>query len=162
MAGQQPLEKLRAYLRELPPAARTLLRTELERAAARGEPVAGGDFILQALGPDEPEIPAAAPAAEPPVEEPAAQAPAAQAPATAPEPAPPQKTGEQPDRNPSRLFFAPVEPFLVDDTLNTVHRGRLPRAALEPLWQWICRDLIPGHAKAYADEMSRILLTNDR
>src|SRR4051794_12512280 len=33
-----------------------------------------------------------------------------------------------------RLFFAPFEPFLVDDAPDRKHRGRIPRACLEPIW----------------------------
>src|SRR3954469_6601996 len=110
MAGQQPLEKLRTYLRELPPAARTLLRTELQRAAARGEPLPGGDFILKALEQETTEAGA----------EPAPSVVEQTTPQPAPaQPEPPQQpnASEQADRNPSRLFFAPLEPFLVDDSL---------------------------------------------
>src|SRR5262245_37603910 len=35
---------------------------------------------------------------------------------------------------PAKLFFKPLEPFLVDDTQNHKHRGRIARKALEPLW----------------------------
>ena len=33
--------------------------------------------------------------------------------------------------NAQRLFFAPVEPFLVDDTPERKHRGRIARACLD-------------------------------
>src|SRR6266850_2190826 len=52
--------------------------------------------------------------------------------------------------DPQRLFFAPFEPFLVDDAPQRKHRGRLARACLEPIWRWIGRDLMPREAKAYA------------
>src|ERR1043165_6138092 len=45
--------------------------------------------------------------------------------------------------NPQRLFFAPLEPFLVDDAPERKHRGRVARAALDPLWTWLCHDLAP-------------------
>ena len=45
--------------------------------------------------------------------------------------------------NPQRLFFAPLEPFLVDDAPERKHRGRIARACLDPIWKWICRDLMP-------------------
>src|SRR3712207_2444775 len=38
--------------------------------------------------------------------------------------------------NLQRLFFQPLEPFLVDDSTQ-VHPGRIARAALEPFWDWI-------------------------
>ena len=56
--------------------------------------------------------------------------------------------------DPARLFFALFEPFLVDDE-ETAPAGRIARAALEPIWQWMCRDLLPANAKAYAEEVER-------
>ncbi len=63
--------------------------------------------------------------------------------------------------NPQRLFFAPVEPFLVDDTPDRKHRGRVARACLDPIWAWISRDLMPHEAKAYADQVSMLLAGNE-
>jgi hypothetical protein len=58
--------------------------------------------------------------------------------------------------NAARLFFAPLDPFLIDDG-QTPPPGRIARAALGPVWQWICRDLLPADAKAYAQELERAL-----
>ncbi|MGH6770102.1 MAG: hypothetical protein ACRECO_13890 [Xanthobacteraceae bacterium] len=44
--GALPVDRLRQYLRELPPGARVLLITELERALLRGEDIPGGDMVL--------------------------------------------------------------------------------------------------------------------
>ena len=150
--AEGPLEKLRVFLRELPPAARALLRAELERAAAAGDEVPAGDFILAELRRHDVEA-EPAPSPEP--------APAAiPAPSIVPAPTAAQETGRI--ESASRMFFAPLEPFLVDDVPDRVHRGRIARAALEPTWQWLCRDLMPKEAKTYSDEMARSLLTNDR
>jgi len=150
--AEGPLEKLRVFLRELPPAARALLRAKLERAAADGDEVPAGDFILAELRRGDAE------AEQPPAPE------LAPAVVTAPSiiPAPPatQETGRI--ESAARMFFAPLEPFLVDDVPDRVHRGRIARAALDPTWQWLCRDLMPKEAKTYSDEMARTLLTNDR
>src|SRR2546423_11320121 len=54
---------------------------------------------------------------------------------------------------PQRLFFAPLEPFLVDDAPERKHRGRISRACLEPIWNWVCRDLMPKEAKTYSDQI---------
>ena len=37
-----------------------------------------------------------------------------------------------------------------------------PRACLEPIWQWISRDLMASETKAYSDQIARVLLTNDK
>lgn len=71
-------------------------------------------------------------------------------------PQPPERTG-----SPARLFFAPVEPFLVDDQPEFPHEGRIGRPTLAAIWDWICRDLAPEAAKAYVTEASRQLLAND-
>ncbi len=47
--GQTTVERLRQFLRELSPGARSLLIGELERCVLRGEEVAGADLVLQEL-----------------------------------------------------------------------------------------------------------------
>ena len=140
MAEGLPLEKLRAYLRELKPEARALLLSELERGALGPNAGPGGKALLEELRRDLRN---------------------AEKPATPEKPAP---VIDERDRAnaPSRMFFAPLEPFLVDDSAGHVHRGRIPRTSLEPIWQWICRDLMPGPASAYSEQSGRVLLTNDK
>ena len=45
--GVLPVERLRQYLRQLPPGARALLIAELERAVERGDNIPGGELLLQ-------------------------------------------------------------------------------------------------------------------
>ncbi|HET7680353.1 MAG TPA: hypothetical protein VFK79_09500 [Xanthobacteraceae bacterium] len=61
----------------------------------------------------------------------------------------------------ARAFFLPLEPFIVDDAPVRDHPGRIPRAALEPIWAWISRDLLPAEAKKYSDEIGRALIAGD-
>lgn len=63
--------------------------------------------------------------------------------------------------HPQRLFFAPLEPFLVDDAPERKHRGRIPRACLEPIWRWICRDLMPLEVETYTDQVQLLLAANE-
>ena len=63
---------------------------------------------------------------------------------------------------PQRLFFAPLTPFLIDDTHGRKYLGRLSRTCLDPIWQWLCRDLVPNEAKAYADEATMLLASADQ
>lgn len=58
--------------------------------------------------------------------------------------------------NSARLFFAPLDPFLIDHD-EAPQAGRIARTALDPFWQWICRDLAPADAKAYGEELERSL-----
>jgi hypothetical protein len=50
----------------------------------------------------------------------------------------------------ARLFFHPLEPFLVDDVPDHRHLGRIARTTLEPIWLWINNTLMPEDARAYA------------
>src|SRR5581483_7718536 len=69
---------------------------------------------------------------------------------------PPPRVG-----NPERLFFKPIEPFIVDDEPAHKHRGRVARMALAPVWSWICRDLVPDAAMTFSQDVSQALLAND-
>ena len=62
----------------------------------------------------------------------------------------------------ARLFFAPIEPFFVDDGADHKRIGRIARAAVEPIWEWIGRDLMPAETKALTEDIHRALLANDR
>jgi len=64
--------------------------------------------------------------------------------------------------NPSRLFFEPLEPYLVSGPLVRLQRGTIARPSLSPIWIWICRDLIPAEAKAYVEAAKRSLLAGAR
>ena len=72
-----------------------------------------------------------------------------------------QREGAPRIGNSARLFFKPLEPFLVDDRGEHKHPGRIARCALEMLWTWIRRDLLPEDAKILADEVSDALLAGD-
>ena len=63
--------------------------------------------------------------------------------------------------NPTRLFFRPFEPFLVDDVSDHKHRGRLARVSLDSIWGWIVMEVMPAEGKTYADEVSKLLLDGD-
>lgn len=62
----------------------------------------------------------------------------------------------------ARKFFTPIEPFLIDGPADHKRVGRLARVSLEPMWQWIGRDLMPAEAKALSEDIDRALLADDR
>jgi hypothetical protein len=62
----------------------------------------------------------------------------------------------------ARLFFIPLEPYLIDAPADHKRVGRLARMSLEPIWAWIGRDLIPAEAKALSEDINRALLADDR
>ena len=135
----QTAEKLRGFLRELTPRARAMLLAELERG---GVPMPGSDLIIRELR--NAERPADAPAARP------------AAPVPEPEPEPADATAAA-DGQAARMFFAFLEPFFVDDAPEYVHHGRIARVSAEPLWHWICRDLVPAEAKTYSESITKLL-----
>lgn len=61
---------------------------------------------------------------------------------------------------PSRYFFAPLEPLLVDGAPEHANSGRLARGSLAPIWEWISRDLLPIMARDYNDQMKGLIATN--
>lgn len=51
--------------------------------------------------------------------------------------------------SPSRHFFAPLELLLIDGAPDHPNMGRISRSTLTPIWEWICRDLLPTMARDY-------------
>ena len=127
MAGAETIERLRQYLRELKPQARSLLIGELERAVLHGEDVSGADLVLHELRHIARE----------------------------------QREGAPRVGHGARLFFKPLEPFMVDDRGNQTHPGRIARPSLDSLWNWVRRDLIPEESKLISDEVNQALLAGD-
>src|ERR1700733_420009 len=61
-----------------------------------------------------------------------------------------------------RLFFAPLEPFLINDAADHKRVGRIARSSLAPIWDWIGRELMPAEAKALVAHVNRALFDDDR
>lgn len=61
----------------------------------------------------------------------------------------------------ARRFFMPLEPFLIDGPADHKRIGRLARVSLEPMWEWIGRDLMAAEAKALSEDINRALLAED-
>ena len=57
--------------------------------------------------------------------------------------------------NPSRYFFAPLEPLLVDGAPEHANSGRILRGSLPAIWEWISRDLLPTMARDYIKRIER-------
>jgi hypothetical protein len=57
----------------------------------------------------------------------------------------------------ARLFFQPLEPFLIDDELTRRHPGRIARAALPALWAWIRHDVVPQDAAEFTQAATEAL-----
>jgi hypothetical protein len=75
-----------------------------------------------------------------------------------------RKSGRKVERvgNPSRVFYMPVEPFLISEVPRASIAATVSRPSLNPLWAWICRDLMPGEAKTYIETTTQALMADDR
>jgi hypothetical protein len=60
---------------------------------------------------------------------------------------------------PARLFFQPLEPFIVDDVMERPFR--LPRSSLPQLWRWVARDLLRDEASEFSDATGDALAAGD-
>jgi hypothetical protein len=73
-----------------------------------------------------------------------------------------RKDGSTQNRvTPSRYFFAPLDPLLVDGAPAHVNSGRISRGSLTPIWEWICHDLLRTMARDYNAQM-KDLIAGDR
>jgi hypothetical protein len=127
--NETPTENLRGYLRQLTPATRARLLTEVERLRQTGEDFPGAEIILAELRADRPEpLPEA-----PPVEklDPAA-----------------------------RHFFHVLDPYLTSRSPERANDGQISRASLQPLWDWISRDLMASMARGYTAEIKQFVAGN--
>lgn len=59
--------------------------------------------------------------------------------------------------SPARLFYRPLEPFLVDDAPERQHRARVARKALTPVWQWLCNFVMKSEAETYIARVEQAL-----
>lgn len=128
MLGQGlPVERLREYLLELKPQARSLLIAELERGLLRGDETPGAELVLAELRRSL------------------------------------RETGQRSARigNPARLFFQPLEPFLVDDDPEHDHQARIARRVVDPIWQWVCNFVMKAEVDSYSDLVEHALIAND-
>jgi hypothetical protein len=70
-----------------------------------------------------------------------------------------RKGGQTPHRvaNPSRYFFAPLEPLLVDGAPEHANMGGILRGSPAAIWEWISRDLLPTMTRDYASAMTPLI-----
>jgi hypothetical protein len=64
--------------------------------------------------------------------------------------------------DPSRYFFEPLEPFLVDGAPEHANSGRIMRGSLFAIWEWISRDLLPTMARDYDKDMSGLIASDNQ
>jgi hypothetical protein len=64
--------------------------------------------------------------------------------------------------NPSRYFFAPLEPLLVDGAPEHANSGRILRGSLAAIWEWISRDLLRTMARDYVKAINELIAADDQ
>lgn len=64
--------------------------------------------------------------------------------------------------NPSRYFFTPLEPLLIDADPEHANSGRISRGSLAPIWEWISRDLLPTMARDYIKEINDLIASDNQ
>lgn len=62
--------------------------------------------------------------------------------------------------NPSRYFFSPVEQLLTDGSPDHANSGRISRASLTPIWEWISRDLLPTMTRDFNTQMKDLIASD--
>jgi hypothetical protein len=127
-------DRIEDYLQQLTPLARSNLLTELERLEVCGAEIPGSAVILEQL-----------------------RAEFRKGEQT-------QKSGQTQRRvaNPSRYFFTPLEPLLVNGAPEHANSGRILRGSLAPIWEWISRDLLPTMARDYESEMKKLIAADNQ
>jgi hypothetical protein len=58
---------------------------------------------------------------------------------------------------PTRYFFAPLEPLLVEGSPQHAVTGGIQRGSLSAIWEWISRDLLPTMARDYAQNITNLI-----
>lgn len=59
--------------------------------------------------------------------------------------------------NAARLFFRPFEPFLASRPSRNPQPGRIPRDALDAVWTWLGRDVMPHELRLFSEDVNRAL-----
>src|SRR6266852_4598229 len=127
-------DRIEDYLQRLTPTARSNLLTELERLEVCGAEMPGSTAILEKLRAEFRKSEQTQKSAQP----------------------------QQRVANPSRYFFTPLEPLLVNGAAEHANPGRILRGSLAPIWEWITRDLLPTMARDYESEMKKLIAADNQ
>ncbi len=61
-----------------------------------------------------------------------------------------------------RMFFTPLDGFLIDEFLPHHQEGRIHRAMLNKVWKWIGRDLMPNDVQLVLEQAGNVKVSGDR
>jgi hypothetical protein len=74
-----------------------------------------------------------------------------------------RKGGKAHDRvkSPSRHFFHPLEPMLVNCAPERAHAGQISRGSLAAIWEWIGEVLLPAMTREYEENMRHVIVASN-
>lgn len=64
--------------------------------------------------------------------------------------------------NPSRFFFEPLEPVLVNGAPERTNSGQIARGSLGPIWSLITEKLLPSMADGYVESARKVIAVNNQ
>jgi hypothetical protein len=64
--------------------------------------------------------------------------------------------------DPSRYFFEPLEPVLVNSAPERVNSGQIARGSLAPIWSLVSEKLLPSMASDYVESAKKAIVNNNR
>src|SRR5579859_2922910 len=64
--------------------------------------------------------------------------------------------------NPSRYFFEPLEPVLVDGAPERANAGQIARGSLAPIWSLVTERLLPSMAADYVAQAKKAITSENR
>ena len=64
--------------------------------------------------------------------------------------------------NPSRYFFEPLEPVLVDGAPERANSGQIARGSLGPIWSLVTEKLLPSMADGYVASAKKVIVANNQ
>jgi len=61
-----------------------------------------------------------------------------------------------------RMFFSPLETFLINETLPNRQEGRINRAVLDRVWKWLGRDVMPADVRIVLEQAGNAAVSGER
>ena len=58
---------------------------------------------------------------------------------------------------PPKLFFGPLNPLLSDGAPEHANSGKIARGSLDPIWEWISRDLLPTMTRDFEHQVKDLV-----
>jgi hypothetical protein len=75
---------------------------------------------------------------------------------------PEMQGGEQRRSQIQRMFFSPLEDFLISETLQSRQEARIDRAVLDRVWKWLSRDVIETDVRIVLEQAGNSAVSGER